>query len=92
MTHNETSATPNPATQRQAIAWGAGAFLGIGIGGAVAFALDDWLLGLLLAVGITVVVAVVYLRAGHASAEGRAARIVAREDRDEDDDEDDGTY
>jgi hypothetical protein len=82
---------PNPAAQRQAIAWGAGAFLGIGIGGAVAFALDNWLLGVLLAVGIAVVVAVAYLRAGHASAEDRAARIVAREDNDEDD-EDDGTY
>ena len=92
MTHDHMPATPNAATQRQAIAWGAGAFLGIGIGGAVAFALDDWLLGILLALGITLAVAVAYLRAGHASAEGRAARIVAREDRDEDDDEDDGTY
>ncbi len=92
MTHDQSPATPQPASQRQAIAWGAGAFLGLGIGGAVAFALDDWLPGLLLAVGITLVVAFAYLRAGHATAEDRAARIVAREDREDDDDEDDGTY
>jgi uncharacterized membrane protein YfcA len=79
-------------TQRRAIGWGAGGFLGIGIGGALALALDDWLLGLIVAVAIAVVVAGVYLLAGHSTAERRAAHIVAREDLAEDDEEDDGTY
>ncbi len=80
------------ATQRQAIAWGAGAFLGVGIGGAVAFALDAWLAGLALAAGITVAVALAYLWAGHTTAEDRAARIAARENLDDEDEDDDGTY
>lgn len=79
-------------TQRRAIAWGAGGFLGIGIGGALAYALNDVLLGAIVAVGIAVVVAGTYLVAGHATAERRAAQIVAREDLAEDDEDDDGTY
>lgn len=78
--------------QRRAIAWGAGAFLGLGIGGAVAFALDDLLLGLILAIAIALAVAGTYLVAGHDTAERRAARIVAREDLEDDDEADDGTY
>ena len=86
---------PSPGTaqrQRRAIAWGAGLFLGIGIGGAIALALDAWLVGLLIATVITVVVAGVYLMAGYGSAEGRAARIVAREQSIDEDEDDDGTY
>jgi hypothetical protein len=86
---------PEPGTaqrQRRAIAWGAGLFLGIGIGGAIALALDAWLVGLLIAVVITVVVAGVYLMAGYGSAESRAARIVAREQAVDEDEDDDGTY
>ncbi len=78
--------------QRRAIAWGAGAFLGIGIGGAIALALDAWLTGLAVAVAITVLVAGAYLMAGHAAAENRAARIVAREELADEDEDDDGTY
>jgi fatty acid desaturase len=78
--------------QRQAIAWGAGAFLGIGIGGALALALDAWLTGLVVAVAIALVVAGAYLMAGHATAENRAARIVAREELADEDEDDDGTY
>ncbi len=78
--------------QRRAIAWGAGLFLGIGIGGAIAIALDAWLIGLLIAVVITVAVAGIYLLAGYGSAETRAARIVAREQMADDDEDDDGTY
>jgi fatty acid desaturase len=81
-----------PGRQRQAIAWGAGAFLGIGIGGAIALALDAWLTGLVVAVAIAVVVAGAYLMAGHATAENRAARIEAREELTEEDEDDDGTY
>ncbi len=80
------------AKQRRAIAWGAGAFLGIGIGGAIALALDAWLTGLVVAVVIAVVVAGAYLMAGHATAENRAARIVAREELADEDEDDDGTY
>ena len=79
-------------TQRQAIAWGAGAFLGIGIGGALAYALSDLLLGLIVAVVVTIVVALLYLKAGFATAEQRADRIVARAELEEEDEDDDGTY
>ncbi len=84
-----------PATrqvQRRAIGWGAGAFLGFGIGGALVFALGDWLLGASVAVTTTLAVAGVYLLAGHATAERRAEHIVAREESLEDDEDDDGTY
>lgn len=79
-------------TQRRAIGWGAGAFLGIGIGGALALALDDPLVGLLVAVGITLAVAGIYLGAGYATAERRAANIAARANADDEDEDDDGTY
>ncbi len=79
-------------SERRAIGWGAGAFIGVGIGGALVFALDDWVLGVIVAGVTTVVVAGVYLMAGHATAERRAAHIVAREDAIEDDEDDDGTY
>ncbi len=79
-------------TERRAIGWGAGAFIGIGIGGALVFALDDWMTGTIVAVVTTLVVAGVYLVAGHSTAERRAAHIVAREDSIEDDEDDDGTY
>jgi len=78
--------------QRRAIAWGAGLFLGLGIGGAIALALDAWLMGALLAAAITVVVALAYLMAGYGSAEKRAARIVACEQQIDEDEDDDGTY
>lgn len=78
--------------QRRAIAWGSGAFLGIGIGAALAYALGDPLLGVILAIAITVAVALLYLVAGHTTAEQRAERIVARAEMDDDDEDDDGTY
>lgn len=78
--------------ERRAIAWGSGAFIGIGIGGALVFALGDWALGLVVAVVTTLVVAGVYLTAGHATAERRAAHIVAREEAIDEDENDDGTY
>lgn len=78
--------------QRQAVAWGAGLFLGVGIGGALILALDAVVEGFLVAVVITVVVAVAYLYAGYGSAERRAERIVAREQLADEDEEDDGTY
>ena len=92
MNNDHISESVDQRSQRRAIGWGAGAFLGIGIGGALALALDDWLLGLGIAVVITLLVAGVYLMAGHSTAERRAAHIVAREDLTEDDEDDDGTY
>ncbi|MGI8963145.1 MAG: hypothetical protein ACR2GI_01425 [Thermomicrobiales bacterium] len=86
------STTDREQTQRLAIGWGAGLFLGIGIGGALAFALSDMLTGIVVALAITLVVAGAYLLAGHSTAERRAAHIVAREDFAEDDEDDDGTY
>lgn len=74
--------------QRQAIAWGSGLFLGIGIGVVVGYAVDDVALGLILAVVITVVTAVIYLGAGYMAAERRAEDIVARDARADDDEED----
>lgn len=79
-------------TERRAIGWGAGAFIGIGIGGALVVALGNWTLGLVVAVVTTLVVAGIYLMAGHTTAERRAAQIVAREEAQEDDEDDDGTY
>jgi uncharacterized membrane protein YgaE (UPF0421/DUF939 family) len=91
--HTErTSTIERERSQRHAIGWGAGAFLGLGIGGALAFALKDWQTGIIVAVVITLTVAGTYLLAGHATAERRAAQIVAREDLAEDDEDDDGTY
>jgi hypothetical protein len=49
-------------------------------------------MGIVVAVVITLAVAGIYLLAGHATAERRAAHIVAREDLAEDDEDDDGTY
>lgn len=73
--------------QRQAIAWGSGLFLGIGIGAVVGYAVDDYMLGLVLAVVITVVTAVIYLGAGYMAAEGRAEDLVARDARADDEDD-----
>lgn len=75
--------------QRQAIAWGSGLFLGVGIGAMVGYAVDDYVLGLTLAVIITVVTALIYLGAGYMAAEGRAEDIVAQDARADEDDEDD---
>lgn len=85
-------AAADQRAERRAIGWGAGAFIGVGIGGALVFALGDWILGGVVAVVTTLVVAGVYLVAGHATAERRAAHIVAREEALEDDEDDDGTY
>ena len=73
--------------QRQAIAWGSGLFLGIGIGSVVGYAVDDYMFGLLLAIIITVVTAVIYLGAGYMAAERRAEDIVARDARADDEDD-----
>lgn len=89
---NEVTSSAQQRSQRRAIGWGAGAFIGIGIGGALVFALNDWVLGIVVAAVTTLVVAGVYLMAGHATAERRAAHIVARDDAIEDDEDDDGTY
>lgn len=84
----------DPIRQRRAIAWGSGAFLGIGIGGAIGFSLGDYPLGFAIGIAITLVTAAIYLMAGYAVAERRAVDIVAREERrdSELDDEDDGAY
>jgi Flp pilus assembly protein TadB len=92
MSDGQVTTVAKQRTQRRAIGWGAGLFIGIGIGGALAFALGDWLLGLGVAVVTTLVVAGVYLVAGHATAERRAAHIVAREEALDEDEDDDGTY
>ncbi len=76
--------------QRQAIAWGSGLFLGIGIGGAIGFSLDDYPLGFAVGIAIVLATAAVYLMSGYAIAERRAVDIVAREERR--DNEDDGAY
>lgn len=73
--------------QRLGVAWGSGLFLGIGIGAVVGYAVDDYRLGLILAIVITVVTAAVYLAAGYVAAEGRADDIVARDARADDEDE-----
>lgn len=80
--------------QRQAIAWGSGAFLGIGIGGAIGFSLDDYGLGFAIGAAIVIAIAAIYLMAGYAVAERRAVDIVAREERrdSELDDEDEGAW
>lgn len=74
--------------QRQVVAWGSGLFLGIGIGAVVGYAVDDVALGLILALIITVVTAVIYLGAGYMAAERRAEDIVARDARADDEDDD----
>ena len=76
--------------QRQAIAWGSGLFLGIGIGGAIGFSLDDYSLGLAVGVAIVLATAAAYLMSGYVSAERRAVDIVARDERR--DNEDEGAY
>jgi hypothetical protein len=76
--------------QRQAIAWGSGAFLGIGIGGAIGFSLGDYLLGFGIGGAIMLATAVIYLMSGYAVAERRAIDIVSREEQR--DDEDEGGY
>ena len=87
-----TAPTASQRSQRRAIGWGAGAFIGVGIGGALIFALGDWALGIGIAVLTTLVVAGVYLVAGHSTAERRAAHIVARDQALDEDEDDDGTY
>ncbi len=76
--------------QRQAIAWGSGAFLGLGIGGAIGFSLDDYLLGFGIGGAIMLATAAIYLMSGYATAECRADDIVAREEQR--DNEDEGGY
>lgn len=76
--------------RRQAIAWGSGLFLGIGIGGAIGFSLNDYPLGLAVGIAIVLATAAVYLMSGYAIAERRAVDIVARDERR--DNEDDGAY
>jgi len=73
--------------QRKGIAWGSGLFLGIGIGAVVGYAVDDYGLGLILAIVITVATAAIYLAAGYVAAEGRAEDIVARDARADDEDD-----
>jgi len=76
--------------QRQAIAWGSGAFLGIGIGGAIGFSVDDFLLGFGIGAAIMLATGAIYLMSGYAVAERRAVDIVAREEQR--DNEDEGGY
>jgi uncharacterized membrane protein YfcA len=73
--------------ERQAIAWGSGLFLGIGVGAVVGYAVDDVALGLVLGAVITAVTALAYLGAGYRAAERRAEDIVARDARDDEDDD-----
>ncbi|MGB3330267.1 MAG: hypothetical protein WBA46_15010 [Thermomicrobiales bacterium] len=80
----------------QAIAYGAGAFLALGLGLPIGFALRDWKIGL--AVGLLVGALTVfgYLKAGADHAERRAERIAREhtltdEEMDEEE-EDNGAY
>lgn len=80
----------------QTIAYAAGAFLAIGLGLPIGFALRDWKIGLAVAVIVGFLTVVGYLKAGADHAERRAARV-AREhslsDEDLDDEENDnGAY
>ncbi|MGC4107969.1 MAG: hypothetical protein QM753_16725 [Thermomicrobiales bacterium] len=80
----------------QAIAWGAGAFLALGLGLPIGFALRDWKIGLAVGVIVGGLTVIGYLKAGADHAERRAERI-AREhtltDEEMDDEEDDnGAY
>ena len=80
----------------RAIAWGAGAFLALGLGLPIGFALRDWMIGLAVGVVIGGLTVIGYLKAGADHAERRAERI-AREhsltDEEMDDEEDDnGAY
>ncbi len=75
------------------IAWGAGAFLALGVGIPIAFALHDWRPGLIIGLVIGLLTVVGYLKAGSDHAERRADRIADQYSRkDIEDDDDDGSY
>ncbi|MGC4191759.1 MAG: hypothetical protein QM589_11465 [Thermomicrobiales bacterium] len=80
----------------QAIAWAAGAFLALGLGLPIGFALRDWKIGLAVAVIVGALTVVGYLKAGADHAERRAARVAREhsltdEEMDEEE-EDNGAY
>jgi len=80
----------------QAIAFGAGAFLALGLGLPIGFALRDWKIGLIVGLAVGVLTIIGYLKAGADHAERRAARI-AREhtlsdEEMDDEEEDNGAY
>lgn len=94
LSHEETVA--DVRKRSQAIAYGAGAFLGIGIGLPIGIALRDWKIGLAVALVVGALTVFGYLKAGADHAERRAERI-AREhsmsDEEMDEEEDDnGAY
>ena len=77
----------------RAIAWGAGAFLALGVGIPVAFALQDWRPGLVIGLVIGLLTVVGYLKAGADHAERRADRLADQYSRkDIEDEDDDGSY
>jgi len=80
----------------QAIAWGAGAFLALGLGLPIGYALRDWKIGLAVAVIVGGLTVIGYLKAGADHAERRAERIARehslRDDELDDEEEDNGAY
>ena len=80
----------------QAIAWGAGAFLALGLGLPIGYALRDWKIGLAVGVIVGGLTVIGYLKAGADHAERRAERIAREhtltdEEMDEEE-EDNGAY
>jgi len=81
----------------QTIAYAAGAFLAIGLGLPIGFALRDWKVGLAVAVVVGCLTVVGYLKAGADHAERRAARVarehsLSDEDLDDEEENDNGAY
>ncbi len=77
----------------RAIAWGAGAFLALGVGIPISYALHDWRVGLVVGVVIGLLTVVGYLKAGADHAERRADRLADQYSRkDIEDEDDDGSY
>lgn len=99
----DVDATRSPAEvaetrkRTQTIAYAAGAFLAIGLGLPIGFALRDWKIGLAVAVIVGLLTIVGYLKAGADHAERRAARVahehsLSDDDLDDDEENDNGAY
>lgn len=81
----------------QTIAYAAGAFLAIGLGLPIGFALRDWKIGLAVGAIVGLLTIVGYLKAGADHAERRAARVarehsLSDEDLDDEEENDNGAY
>lgn len=83
-----------PVANRHAVGWGAGVFIGVGLGVALFVGTRSPWLSLGAAVIVILFVGLAYTRAGFVSAEQRAERIQRETESSEyfdEDDEDDGT-